>query len=205
MIFIANKLPIRLIIALSCTLGLTSSPVYAKDDSTRKIEKSMELGAYSFTVRDNDGRDVNLGDYKGRVTLIVNTASLCGYTPQYADLQEIHERYRTRGFSVLAFPSNDFGAQEPGTDVEIREFCRATYDIQFPLFTKSRVVGNGKGELFAFLTENSPKKGEIQWNFEKFLIDQDGKVVSRFKSAVRPNDISVTGKIEELLAREEDL
>lgn len=151
------------------------------------------------TMTSLDGRPVDLRDYAGKVVLIVNTASQCGLTPHYRGLQALHERYVDRGLAVLGFPSNDFGAQEPGTDAEIGAFCRENYGVTFDMFSKIVVKGEGKAPLYDFLTSpktNSGFAGEIEWNFEKFLVGRDGKVVKRFKPPVEPESDEIVGAIE---------
>lgn len=161
-------------------------------------------GIYGFRVKGNNGKEVSLSDYKGKALLVVNTASRCGYTPQYKDLEAIHEKFAPRGLEILAFPSNDFGKQEPGTDAEIKHFCDLNYKIRFPLFAKGPVSGPDKQALFAYLTDkaNPQFKGEIEWNFEKFLIDRDGTLVGRFKSKVKPTDPQLVEAMESALGPE---
>jgi glutathione peroxidase len=156
---------------------------------------------HDITVKSNAGKPVNLSDYKGKVLLIVNTASKCGYTSQYEQLEAIHKKYAPKGFLVLGFPSNDFGAQEPGSNEEIAKFCKLNYGVSFPLFEKNPVKGATKQELFKILTEESGKSmtGEVNWNFEKFLVGKDGKLVGRFPSKVKPDSAELTSKIEGLL------
>ena len=152
------------------------------------------------TMKAIDGRDVDLGAYKGKVVLVVNVASRCGATPQYAGLQGLYDKYKDRGFVVLGFPANDFGAQEPGSDEQIREFCTSKYDVTFPMFSKITVKGADKPRLYQVLTETADPSGEIGWNFEKFLIARNGKVVGRFKTRVAPDDQSMVSAIEAALA-----
>jgi glutathione peroxidase len=146
----------------------------------------MEL--YDIVVKNNKGEDVSLSVYKGKVLLIVNTATHCGYTPQYSGLQELYNKYRERGLEILDFPCNQFGLQAPGTDQEIEQFCSLNYATTFPRFEKIKVNGPKQSELYAFL-----KQGEfsarIRWNFTKFLIDQAGNVVNRYDSKVKPEEI----------------
>ncbi len=138
-----------------------------------------------------DGKELDLSKFKGKVVLVVNVASKCGYTPQYEGLQALFEKYEKDGLVVLGVPSNDFGKQEPGTDAEIVEFCKTNYKVTFPMTSKVVVKGKEKAELYSALTAATPDKDgkitEVGWNFEKFLIGRDGKVVARFKSAVAPN------------------
>jgi len=148
-----------------------------------------------------DGSPVNLADYKGKVVLIVNVASRCGYTGQYSGLQKLYDGYKDKGFVILGFPANDFGAQEPGTDAQIAEFCSSKYGVTFPMFSKITVKGAGKAPLYATLTESADPQGEVSWNFEKFLIGKNGAVVGRFKSGVAPADAALVTAIERELAK----
>nr|WP_246196653.1 glutathione peroxidase [Aquisphaera giovannonii] len=156
-----------------------------------------------FTVKDIEGNEVPLSKFKGKVLLIVNTASQCGYTPQYKQLQEVYQKYRDQGFEILAFPANEFANQEPGTDKEIKQFCSANYKVSFPLFSKIVVKGEGIHPLYAFLT--SPAKdakyaGEIPWNFAKFLVDRKGEVIGRFEPKAKPDSAELTSAIEKALS-----
>lgn len=158
---------------------------------------------YDFKMKDIDGKDVKLKKYKGNVLLVVNTASKCGYTPQYEGLQTIFDRYRGKGFYVLGFPANNFGEQEPGTAAEIKEFCTLKYKVTFPMFAKISVLGEDQDPLYSYLTskETNPKfAGDIAWNFNKFLIGRDGKIVARFTSKDKPDGEAVTQAIEKYLA-----
>ncbi len=157
---------------------------------------------HTFTVKDIRGKDVNLADYKGKTILVVNTASKCGYTPQYKGLQALYETYQERGLVVLGFPANEFGGQEPGTEEDIAEFCEVNYGVKFPLFSKTVVKGKDIHPLFAMLTstKNPDFTGEINWNFEKFLIDKDGNLVRRFRSKTTPDSKELTSAIDALLA-----
>lgn len=156
-----------------------------------------------FKMRDIDGKDVKLKKYKGNVLLVVNTASKCGYTPQYEGLQATYEKYKDRGFSVLGFPANNFGSQEPGTETEIKEFCSTKYKVTFPMFAKISVKGDDQDPLYKFLTSNETNpdfSGDIKWNFSKFLVDRKGKVVARFEPKVKPDSEEVNAAIEKYLA-----
>jgi glutathione peroxidase len=160
--------------------------------------------ALDFKVKDIDGKDVDLGTYRGKAVLIVNTASKCGHTPQYADLQALWTKYQDSGFVVLGFPSNDFLWQEPGTNKEIREFCTSKFHVTFPMFEKIDVKGKDQTPLYAYLTNQETKptgKGNISWNFEKFLIGRDGKVAARFSPGTSPSDTIVVKAIEAELAK----
>lgn len=150
-------------------------------------------------LRTNAGQETTLRSYGGKALLIVNTASECGYTPQYEGLEKLYQRYHARGFEVLAFPSNDFGAQEPGSDEQIRSFCETRYRTTFPLFAKVTVKGASKHPLYRLLTETPEVKGEVKWNFGKFLVDRAGRVVARFDSGVEPLAGELTSKLEAVL------
>lgn len=151
-------------------------------------------------VQTIDGVEKSLGDYKGSVLLIVNVASYCGYTPQYAGLERLYQRYKGRGFLVLGFPSNDFGQQEPGSESEIKRFCSERFGVTFPLFAKTKVLGREKSPLYALLTAQSGG-AEVGWNFEKFLVSRSGEIVGRFASGVTPEASELTTAIEAALAK----
>ena len=154
---------------------------------------------FEFKATNIDGSEVSLINYKGKVLLVVNTASRCGFTPQYKSLEKLYKKYKERDFIVLAFPSNDF-RQELSTDEEIKDFCEA-YELSFPIFAKGKVKGFEKQEVFKYLTEdsNGKSRGEIRWNFEKFLVSREGKLVKRFRSSVDPNQDEISKAIESLL------
>ena len=157
---------------------------------------------YDFKAKLNDGKSTSLRRWQGKVLLIVNTASQCGYTPQYRGLEALYQRYKDRGFEVLAFPANDFKSQEPGTDAEIRDFCSREYNVTFPLFAKISVKGEKQHPLYAYLTHESDPPGDVRWNFGKFLIGPDGRVVARYDSKVEPESTAVTREIDRLLAQQ---
>ena len=159
----------------------------------------MASKLYSFTVKTIDGKDRSLAEYKGKVVLIVNVASECGFTPQYKGLQEIYQKYKDKGFVILGFPSNDFGAQEPGTDPEIKQFCESKYSVTFDMFSKIDVKGSDQAPLYKYLTSECDVHHDITWNFNKFLVDRSGNVVNYFPSKVTPTDTTLTKRIEELL------
>ena len=154
---------------------------------------------YDFSMDDIDGNPVPLSTFKGKVMLIVNTASFCGNTPQYGGLQTLYERYRDQGFTILAFPANDFGKQEPGTNKEIAEFCYTKYALEFPLFRKITVLGENKHPLYRYLTEETPFPGEIKWNFQKFLVDRSGQVIARYRPGMKPLTPQIVEDIETAL------
>jgi len=158
---------------------------------------------YDVPVRTLDGEPASLRDYEGKVLLIVNVASKCGLTPQYTGLENIHEKFAERGFTVLGFPCNQFGEQEPGTAEEISTFCSANYGITFPLFEKIEVNGDNRHPLYAALTELADTEGntgDIRWNFEKFLIGRDGEIVARFSPMVVPEDEALVSAIEKAVS-----
>lgn len=177
----------------------TSPPPKAEAvDGTALVKTPDNFHMYS--AKSIEGRLVNMADYKGKVLMVVNVASKCGFTPQYKDLEALYRKYKDKGFVVLGFPSNDFGSQEPGSNEDIKKFCKVNYDVTFPLFEKLPVKGSTKQPIYKFLTEQSgDQSGEIAWNFVKFVVAKDGKVVARYSSSTKPLDSKVTNKIEELL------
>lgn len=156
---------------------------------------------YDISVKDIDGKTVSLADYKGKVLLIVNVASKCGFTPQYTALEATYKKYADQGFVILGFPCNQFHAQEPGTDAEIKAFCTSKYDVTFPLFDKIEVNGANRHPLYVMLAgKDSPFPGDITWNFNKFLIGKDGQILKRFDSKITPDSPEITTAIENALA-----
>ncbi len=181
------------LIKLLCVLSLVCMGAMA-------IAATVE-GPLSGTMKSIDGKDVDLASYDGKVVLVVNVASRCGATPQYAGLEALYEKYKDKGFVVLGFPANDFGAQEPGNDEQIQEFCTSKYNVTFPMFSKITVQGEGQPRLYKVLTETADPAGKIGWNFEKFLIGKDGQVASRFKTRVTPDNPEIIAAIEAELAK----
>jgi glutathione peroxidase len=176
--------------------GLTA--IQAGDSPPKGVKTSI----YDFKLKDIDGKDVKLDQFRGKALLLVNVASQCGYTPQYEGLQKIHSKYKEQGFAVLGFPANNFGAQEPGTDQEIKTFCSTKYRVTFPMFSKISVKGADQHPLYKFLTDEKtdPKfAGEITWNFNKFLVDKTGNIVGRFDSKDTPEGEKVVKAIEQAL------
>jgi len=159
-------------------------------------------GIYDIPVQMIDGKMTSLGDYRGKTLLIVNTASNCGFTGQYAGLQELYDRYKDQGFVVLAFPANDFMGQEPGTNEEIKKFCDLRFKTTFPLFAKTSVKGTKMNPLFRYLTEETTFKGAVTWNFNKFLVSPQGEVVGRFGSPTKPSDEELVKAIEAALPKQ---
>ena len=172
-------------------------------NATKNIsEAKMNNNISKLSVKDIDGKIVNLSDYQGKVLLIVNVASYCGYTKQYSGLEEIYKKYKDKGFEILAFPCNQFGQQEPGTNEEIKSFCSSKFDVTFKLFDKVDVNGKDQSPLYSILTNNETTgKADIKWNFEKFLIDKNGNVVSRYASKVEPESKELTSAIENELKK----
>ncbi|HVP45050.1 MAG TPA: glutathione peroxidase [Bryobacteraceae bacterium] len=156
---------------------------------------------YDFTLPSIDGQDAPLSQFKGKALLLVNVASKCGYTPQYAGLEALYEKYKDEGLVVVGFPANNFGAQEPGTNAEIKTFCTRNYKVSFPMYAKVSVKGEDKTPLYHYLTEeaNPATNGDIRWNFTKFLVDRNGKVIARFESKVKPDDAELVEAVEKAL------
>jgi glutathione peroxidase len=157
---------------------------------------------YDVPVKDIDGKDTSLEPYKGKVLLIVNVASKCGFTPQYQALESTYEKYKDKGFAILGFPCNQFKGQEPGTDAEIKEFCTSKFGVTFPLFDKLAVNGADRNPLYVDLAgSDSPYPGDIKWNFTKFLIGRDGKILARFEPATKPDSPQVVQAIDAALGQ----
>jgi glutathione peroxidase len=172
---------------------------------TAVLTSALAAGAadsiYDIPLKDIDGKDTTLKPYAGDVLLIVNVASKCGFTPQYAGLEAVYKKYHFQGLEVCGFPCNQFHQQEPGTDAEIKAFCTGNYDVTFPMFDKLDVNGDNRHPLYVFLAgTNSPCPGNITWNFTKFIIGRDGKILNRFGSASKPDSDEVTKAIEAALA-----
>lgn len=184
---------------LAGVMNMFSQPVYADTAATPAGGGTL----YTFTMKRIDGKEEPLATYRGKVLMLVNVASKCGYTPQYKDLEAVYRKYRERGFEILAFPANNFGSQEPGTDDEIQRFCRTTYDVTFPLFSKISVKGDDQHPLYRYITRASPVPGEIRWNFQKYLVDRKGTIVAMFPSRIKPTDEEVIQLLEKLLSDEQ--
>lgn len=162
---------------------------------------SPSVNVTEVVVRDASGAERRLGDWAGKVLLIVNVASRCGYTRQYEGLQALYAKYKDKGFVILGFPANDFGAQEPGSDEQIADFCKSTYGVDFDMFSKITVKGDNAPALYKTLTVESDPAGDVKWNFEKFLIGRDGSIVGRYRSGVAPSDDELVTAIESELAK----
>ncbi len=186
-----------IVLGVGLILGIGSAQ--AGEEGSLMAAKTTSL--YDFTMDDIDGKPVNLSQYRGKVLLVVNTASMCGNTPQYSDLEKMYEQYQEKGFEILAFPANNFGQQEPGTNQEIKSFCFTKYSLTFPLFSKISVKGDDKHPLYRYLTEQSPFPGEVEWNFQKYLIDRSGNVVARYHHRTKPLADEIVRGVEAALAK----
>ena len=179
---------------IAVSILLAALMISAKGDKT----------IYDFTVTSIEGEEVSLSQYRGKVVLIVNVASKCGYTSQYEDLQKLYEEYKDRGFVILGFPANDFMGQEPGSDEEIQSFCKKNFGVTFPMFSKISVKGDDQAELYRYLTDKSQNgvvDGKVKWNFQKYLIDQSGRPVKKFKPGVKPYDDELITELTDLLEK----
>jgi glutathione peroxidase len=188
---------------ISFVVLLTLTQLSAQNISTTNIKGGgLTDNINDIAVLDMNNKEVKLSSYNGKVLLIVNVASECGNTPQYAGLEDIYKEFQSKGFEILAFPCNDFGGQEPGTNEQIQTFCTANYGVTFKLFDKIKVLGADKSPLYQLLTDNSVTgKGDVKWNFEKFLISKDGKIVTRFGNKVQPTSDEVIAAIESQLKK----
>ncbi|MCC2670044.1 MAG: hypothetical protein K0Q72_2515 [Armatimonadetes bacterium] len=187
------------------TLALLATVAVAGTLATSGLQAADKkvAPALNFTMKDIDGKDVPLSKYQGKVLLVVNVASRCGNTPQYAALQSLHEKYSKQGLTILGFPANDFGKQEPGSEAEIKEFCTAKYNVGFPMFSKIVVKGEGQAPFYHYLTDKTTNPtfgGDVEWNFAKFLIGRNGEVIGRFKAQANPSGPDVVAEIEKALA-----
>ena len=173
------------------------------DMPAKQGTEEKPAGPLDFTMKTIDGKPQKLGDYRGKVVMMVNVASQCGLTPQYKGLEALYEKYKEQGLVVVGFPANNFGGQEPGTEAEIKEFCTTNYGVTFPMMSKISVKGDDKHPLYKFLTEKETAgdfAGDVEWNFGKFLVDRNGNLMARFNPRTPPDDASVTGAIEKALA-----
>jgi glutathione peroxidase len=178
----------------ACVAAVLAVPALADDKGDSKVS-----GPLSFSLKDIKGNPVELSKYKGKVVLLVNVASKCGLTPQYEALEALYEKHEKDGFVIIGIPANEFGKQEPGTNEEIEQFCKSKYSVTFPMMSKIVVKGDGIDPLYKYLTalDTKPaKKGDISWNFEKFLVSKDGTVVARFDPRTKPSDPKLVESIE---------
>jgi glutathione peroxidase len=158
--------------------------------STAFVPAMFGASVYDYSMKNIDGKNVALSSFKGKILLVVNVASKCGFTPQYTGLEALYEKYKGQGFVIAGFPANNFGTQEPGTDEEIKTFCSSKYSVTFPMFSKISVKGDDKAPLYQYLTDASAATGgEIKWNFTKFLVDRKGNIVKRFEPNVTPEQM----------------
>lgn len=194
----------NLIIIVIMALAIAGCSSVKKNGESEKNANQVALNSttqtfYDFSALNMQGKEIKLSDYKGKIVLVVNTASKCGFTPQFADLEELYKKYSSRGFVVLGFPSNQFANQDPGSNEEILEFCQANYGVTFPMFEKIDVNGENAHPVYTYLKNSVPnaEPEKIKWNFTKFLIGKDGKTLKRYESRVKPADIEAD--IQELL------
>ena len=184
------------VILLSALITIISFGCVSAQTNKKMAEKTI----YDFNMTDIDGKQVNLGAYKNNIALIVNTASKCGNTPQYEALETIYDKYKSQGFTILGFPANNFGGQEPGSNEEIKEFCTLKYKVSFPMFAKISVKGEDQDAFYNFLTGEKAKfPGDITWNFEKFLVNGNGEVIARFSPRTKPDAPEIIEAIEKAL------
>jgi len=191
----------------ACSLALAAGALMASQGlfSSARADDKAPSSVLDFHVKDIDGNNVDLAKFRGKVLLLVNTASQCGLTPQYEGLESLYEKYKAQGLEVLAFPANEFGMQEPGSNEQIKTFCSTNYNVTFPLFSKIVVKGEGIHPLYQFLTSKSTNPGhagEISWNFAKFLVNRKGEVVARFDPKVKPESPEVQAAVEKALAEQ---
>lgn len=194
----------RLVLPVVCGALATAAIVFAdtqKPSNRAKQTKGINMNEeyLHIPLKTIDGHDTTLSAFKGKAVMIVNVASKCGHTPQYKGLEELYEKYKSQGLVIVGFPANNFGQQEPGTNAEIKEFCTTKYAVTFPMMAKISVKGDDIHPLFDWLTHKSPYPGEIKWNFGKFLLDKEGKVVARFAPEVEPLDSLVVSKVAAVL------
>jgi glutathione peroxidase len=188
-----------LLILLLAVTAVNAAKTKQQLEEWRKGKMAAKTDYMKMPFKTIDGKETNLEAYKGKVILVVNVASKCGYTPQYKGLEQLYEKYKDKGFVILGFPANNFKSQEPGTDEEIQKFCSTTYGVTFPMMSKISVVGNDMHPLYQYLVEKSNLPGPITWNFNKFLLDKEGRLISRYPSDVEPLNTDLVSKIEELL------
>jgi glutathione peroxidase len=189
----------RLLLALGLTFILVGVGIGITACGSRGQHVPVAASVHGFTLTDIAGQPHPLAQYRGRVLLIVNVASKCGFTGQYAGLQALHDRYRERGFVIIGVPANDFLWQEPGSNEQIAQFCSTTYGVKFPLMAKVPVTGDDRHPLYWYLTRDSARPGRIGWNFTKFLIGKDGTVVERFAPSTEPDAAAVIAAVEAAL------
>jgi glutathione peroxidase len=193
-----------ILLALLCgtvvILFTTTNAFSSKEPRTMSSAVSSNAASlHEFTMNDIDGKPVKLDSYKGKVVLVVNVASKCGFTPQYEGLEKIYKQFQAKGFVVLGFPANNFMGQEPGSEADIKAFCSSKYNVTFPMFSKISVKGDDMHPLYQYLTQKSNPTGDVRWNFGKFLVGKDGKIIARYDSNVAPESAELTSAIESAL------
>ncbi|HKQ07848.1 MAG TPA: glutathione peroxidase [Blastocatellia bacterium] len=187
-------------LAVMLVAGLTVAALSRANDKTETATVANSI--YDFSLKNIDGKETSLADYRGKVVLVVNVASRCGFTPQYDGLEKVYLKYKDRGLVILGFPANNFGGQEPGSNEEIKSFCSLKYNVTFPMFAKISVKGDDIHPLYKYLTDKQSDPqfgGDVKWNFNKFLIGRDGKIIGRFEPAVKPESPEVAQAIEHAL------
>ncbi|HCA79789.1 MAG TPA: glutathione peroxidase [Bacteroidetes bacterium] len=179
-------------------LVLVAPNLFSQKTENQPVSKQS---IYDFKMKTIEGETKALSDYKGKVLMVVNVASFCGNTPQYKDLEAMYRKYKDKGFRILAFPANNFGEQEPGTDQEIKTFCTSKYDVTFDVFSKISVKGDDQHPLYHYITKDSPFPGDVKWNFQKYLVDSNGTFVAMYSSRTKPTDPAMIEKLESLLQK----
>jgi len=193
-----KKIFILMLLVVLSACKQTNKNQSVKTPKNEKLAMKTE-DIYQFKMTDLYGKDFNFSSLKGKKIMVVNTASKCGYTPQYKDLEKLYKTYKDQGFVIVGFPANNFGKQEPGTDTEIAEFCEQNYGVSFPMMTKTSVKGDDMNPVYKFLTQKSKngfEDSEVAWNFQKYLIDEKGHVVKMYRSKVLPTDDAIVKWIE---------
>lgn len=196
-LFVGAILASGLLLLNSCADSGAPAANAAGQESAETTETAAAGSVHEFKMKTIDGKEKSLADYKGKVLVLLNVASKCGYTPQYEDWQKFYESHKGKDVEVLGFPANNFMGQEPGSDAEIKEFCTSEFNVSFPMFSKISVKGKDQHPLYAYLTKTTGEK--VSWNFNKYLVDQNGKVVAHYKSGVKPDDEDFKKKLNELL------
>ena len=193
----------KLAFVMLAVVGIAAMAIAASNRASDKMETATVANSvYDFTLKNIDGKETNLGDYRGKVLLLVNVASRCGYTPQYEGLEKVYLKYKDRGLVVMGFPANNFMGQEPGTNEEIKTFCSLKYNVTFPMFSKISVKGDDIHPLYKYLTDKQSDPqfgGDVKWNFNKFLVGRDGRIIGRFEPGVKPESPEVMQAIEHAL------
>ena len=190
----------RISLALVSTFFAVGAAFHKKEERNPMQSEKTAGKVYEFEMKTIDGKPKKLSDYKGHPLLITNTASLCGFTPQYTDLENLYKKYADKGLKIAAFPANEFGAQEPGSDADIKKFCMTKYSVSFDLYSKIVVKGDAIHPLYQYLTKDSGFSGDIPWNFTKFLVDKKGRVVGRFGPDANPTGKEITAALDKALA-----